>query len=243
MTAAAVRRGLLAGVLAGLLAGLLSFTIGEPRVQDAIRLEEAAAAVENAAVAPPTFEVTRPAQRVGLVVGLVLYGLAVGTLFAVASAWAVGRVGGSDWQRSLKLGAAAVGALVLLPALKYPPNPPAVGDPATVGQRTTLYLGLAAIGVLLALAGWAAARQLAASRLPAPVRQTLVGVGVGAVAAAVLVALPTIREPVRLPADLLWSFRLASVATQATLYGGTALIFGLLAVRARAPAPAPATVP
>ena len=244
MIAAAVRRGLLAGVLAGLLAGLLSFTIGEPRVQAAIRLEEAAAATSaagNAGAGPPAFEVTRAAQRVGLVVGLVLYGLAVGVLFAVASVWAVGRVEGSDWQRSLKLGAAAVGAVVLLPALKYPPNPPAVGDPATVGQRTTLYLGLAAIGVLLALAAWAAARQLAASRLSAPVRQTLVGAGVVAVAAAVLAAMPTVREPVRLPADLLWSFRLASIATQATLYGGTALLFGLLTVRARARASASAS--
>jgi Probable cobalt transporter subunit (CbtA) len=246
MIAAAVRRGLLAGVLAGLLAGFLSFAIGEPPVQAAIRLEEAAAATPRAAATPadqvggpPAFEVTRPAQRVGLVVGLALYGLAVGTLFAVASAWAVGRVEGGDWQRSLKLGAAAVGAVVLLPALKYPPNPPAVGDPATVGQRTTLYLGLVAIGVLLALAGWAAARQLAASGLPAPVRQTLVGVGVAAVAAAVLAAMPTLREPVGLPADLLWSFRLASIATQAILYGGTAVLFGLLAVRARARASAP----
>jgi len=235
MIAAAVRRGLVAGLLAGLCAGLLSLAIGEPRVEAAIRLEEAAAAAGNVDAGPPAFEVTRPAQRVGLVVGLGLYGLAVGTLFGVAFLWAAGRVAGGPWPRSLKLGAAALGALVLLPALKYPPNPPAVGDPATVGQRTTLYLGLAAIGVLLALAAWAAARQLAGSRLPAPARQTLVGAGVVAVAAAVLVALPTAGEPVAIPADLLWSFRLASIATQATLYGGTALLFGLLAARAQGP--------
>jgi Probable cobalt transporter subunit (CbtA) len=229
---AALRRGLVAGALAGLVAGLLAFFVGEPPLDAAIRLEEAAAARQPAVqVDQPTFEITRPAQRVGLVVGTTLAGLAVGALFGVTSAWAIGRVQGTSWQRSLKLGSAAVGALVLLPALKYPPNPPGVGDPSTIGRRTALYLGLVVIGLLLAVAGWAAARQLAASRLPAPVRQTLVGAGVVAVATVLLVALPSLEERTTVPADLLWSFRLASIATLATLYGGTALVFGLLAAR------------
>jgi hypothetical protein len=226
---AAVRRGLVAGVLAGLAAGLLALAIGEPPVEAAIQLEEAAAANQPPAETGPESEVVRPAQRVGLVVGTTLVGLAVGALFGVASAWAVGRIKGGAWERSLKLGATAVGAFVLLPALKYPPNPPAVGDPATIDQRTTLYLGLALIGLLLALAAWAAARQLAASRLPAPVRQTLVGVGVVAATIILLAALPSFGGEPDVPAGLLWSFRLASIATQATLYGGTALVFGLLA--------------
>lgn len=225
---AAVRRGLVAGVLAGLAAGLLALAIGEPPVEAAIHREEAVEAAAAGQPGPPEFAVTRPAQRVGLVVGTTLAGLAVGGLFGVASAWAIGRVEGNAWARSLKLGATAVGVLVLLPALKYPPNPPAVGDPATIERRTALYLGLGLVGLLLALAGWALARQLAASRLPAPVRQTVVGVGVVAVAAILLVALPGIGEEPDVPADLLWSFRLASIATQATLYAGTALVFGLL---------------
>lgn len=233
---AAVRRGLVAGLLAGLCAGLLALVIGEPPVEAAIQLEEAAAHQRQPAMqqpGPPEFEVTRPAQRAGLVVGTALVGLAVGALFGVASAWAAGRIEGTPWQRSLKLGATAVGVLVLLPALKYPPNPPAVGDPATIGQRTALYLSLGLVGLLLALAAWAAARQLAASPLPAPIRQTLVGAGVVVAATLLLVALPsTGGEEVNVPANLLWSFRLASIATQATLYGGTALVFGLLVARA-----------
>lgn len=224
--AAAVRRGLVAGLLAGLVAGLLGLAIGEPHIEAAVQLEQA-----TAAGVPPAFEVTRPAQRIGLVVGTTLAGLAVGALFAVTSAWAVGRIEGGPWGRSAKLGATAVGALVLLPALKYPPNPPAVGDPATIAQRTILYLGLALTGLLLALAAWAAGRRLAASSLPAPVRQTLVGAGVVAVAAVLYAALPAVGGNADVPADLLWSFRLASIATQATLYGGTALVFGLLVAR------------
>lgn len=134
-------------------------------------------------------------------------------------------------QRSLKLGATAVGAFVLLPALKYPPNPPTVGSPATIGQRTTLYLGLLLVGLVLACAAWAAGRQLAATTLPADVRQVILSAGVLAVAAAVVVALPPFGDKVGVPATLLWSFRLASIAGQVTLWAGTAVVFGLLAAR------------
>jgi hypothetical protein len=232
--AAALRRGLVAGLLAGLLAGLVALWVGEPPIEAAIRLEEASAEDAGALPGPggpPEFAVSRGAQRIGLVVGLGLVGLAVGALFGVASAWAVGRVEGTAWQRSLKLGVAVLGALVLLPALKYPPNPPAVGDPATIALRTMLYLGLGVIGLLLAVAAWAAARQLAGSTLAPPLRQTLTGVGVVVVAAAVLLALPAPAGSGDFPAELLWSFRLGSLATQMTLYGGTALVFGLLSAR------------
>ncbi len=67
--------------------------------------------------------------------------------------------------------------------------------------------------------------------LAPPLRQTLIGVGVVMVAAAVLLALPAPAGSGDFPADLLWSFRLGSLATQMTLYGGTALVFGLLSAR------------
>ena len=228
MVGVALRRGLVAGVLAGLLAGLLASAIGEPPVQAAIDIEEAAAPPDEG---PPAFEIARPVQRLGLVVATALVGLAVGALFGLAWAWSAGRVAGDAWQRSIKLGAAAIGALVLLPALKYPPNPPTVGDPATIGQRTTLYVGLGLLGVLLAFVAWAGARQLAGSGLPGPARQTIVGAGTVVVAAILLIVLPDTGGDAPVPAELLWSFRLASIATQTVLYGGTALVFGLLAAR------------
>ena len=40
-------------------------------------------------------------------------------------------------------------ALVLIPALKYPPNPPTVGDPDTIGQRSTQFLLLMAASVVV----------------------------------------------------------------------------------------------
>jgi Probable cobalt transporter subunit (CbtA) len=238
MIGAYLRRGVVAGLLAGLLAGAVGLLAGEPGVDAAVAREAALAA-----------GIGRGVQKVGLVVGTILVGVAVGTLFAVAAAWAVGRVEGDGWARSLKLGAALAGAVVLLPALKYPPNPPAVGDPASVGGRTTAYVGVVLIGLLLAALAWAVGRQLRAGRpaLAAPLRQVLVGAGVLLLAGGLLAGLPAAgATPAGFPADLLWRFRIGAVATQLSLVAGVAVAFGLLTVRAEqdgagARAPAAAT--
>jgi hypothetical protein len=229
MIATYLRRGLVAGLLAGILAGLLGLLVGEPALDSAVAIEETRASRDPADAGALTV-VTRPQQKAGLVVGSALVGLAVGGLFAIAGAWAVGRLQGDGWLRSLKLGAVLVAAWVVLPALKYPPGPPGAGDPDTIATRTMLYLGLAFIGLLLAGGAYAGALQLRATPLPAPARQAVVGIGTLMVAAAVLAVLPA-AEAAPLPGELLWSFRIGSLATQIMLYGGTAVLFGLLSAR------------
>ena len=63
--------------------------------------------------------------------------------------------GRNEFERGAKVAASAFVALVLIPALKYPPNPPAVGDPDTIGQRSTevLLLMMASV-VVVGGAGW-----------------------------------------------------------------------------------------
>lgn len=233
MIGACVKRGLLAGLIAGLLAGFFGLVAGGPAIDAAIAIESSAA-VETAVGQPAdeTLTVSRGLQKFGLVAATSLYGLGVGAVFGVASAWAVGRLSGTSWSRSLKLGAVAVASLVLLPAVKYAPNPPAVGDPSTVGTRTGLYLGLGVCALLLATAAWTGMRSLRAAGLSAPVAEALAGLGALAAATALLVALPTVGSAGAFPADLLWQFRLSSLGTQVVLYAGTAVVFGLIADRA-----------
>ncbi len=230
MLATAVRRGVAAGLLAGLLAGLVGLAIGEAPIDRAVALEEAAADGDAAA---ETQGLTRGQQRLGLVAGTVLIGLGVGAVFGVASSWATGRVAGTPWERSLKLGATALYAVVLLPALKYPATPPGAGDRAAVGVLGDLWFGLVVVGFVLAAATWAAAGLLAGTRLTPPVRQTLLGAGLLGATVLALIVLPDAGgSGTQVPAGLLWDFRLRALAVQAVLYGGTAVAFGLLAGRA-----------
>lgn len=226
MIGAYLRRGLAAGLVAGVLAGMIGLAVAEPALDEAIALEDTGSSGHGAGPV-----VTRPQQKAGMVGGYALVGASLGALFGVASAWAVGRVRGDGWMRSLKLGAVATGALVILPALKYPPNPPGIGDPATVGTRTLLYLALGLAGLVAAAAAWAGSRQVGAAAW-APARQTVMGVVVVAATAVIVAVLPTMSAPQSsFPAELLWRFRLGALGTQAVLWVGTAVAFGLLTAR------------
>ncbi len=233
-----LRRGIAAGLLAGLLAGLFAFFFGEPTVDGAIQIEEAAAA-EEAAVAGHSNEeeeeiVSRPIQKVGLFFATGLSGIFVGGIFGMAYAYFGGRLAsGSEWIRSLSLaGALFVGAF-LVPFLKYPANPPTVGDPATIGSRTAAYFAMVALSLLVVLGAWYVARRLRErGGVAAPARQLAVGLGIAVAVGVLFLVLPAGPDPGEFPAGLLWDFRLSSLGTQLVLWAGIGVIFGLLCERA-----------
>ena len=140
-----LRRGALAGVLAGLAAALTIWLVVEPVIRRALVIEDLRGMHGGQAAGVPLHGgdeplVSRSAQVVGGAVTSVVVGLAVGVIFAVVFARLRDRLPGrGDLGRSLVLAAVGFGAVTLLPAVKIPANPPAVGDPATVGRRTTLY--------------------------------------------------------------------------------------------------------
>jgi Probable cobalt transporter subunit (CbtA) len=256
MIGAYLRRGLAVGLLAGLLAGAVGTLAGEPNIEEAVAIEQArelAERTEPAGGPVPLFGIGvgqsegigRSTQRIGLVLGLVLVGAAAGLVFGLVAVWAVGRVAGDGWARSLKLGLAAAGSLILLPAVKYPPNPPAVGDPDTVGMRSLLYLGMGVIGVLLVTLAWVVSRRLAERwTVSTPMRQVVVGAGLVVVAAVLAATMPTVdAPPAPVPAELLWRFRLGSLATQLTLAAALAAGFGLATIRAERRGAASAMAP
>ncbi len=229
-----LRRGLAAGLLAGLLAGLFAFFFGEPPLEGAIQLEEAAA-VEEAAGDHEEEEVfSRSTQRVGLFFATGLSGAFVGGLFGIFYAYFRGRLGsGSDWGRSVSLAAAIFAGAVLIPFLKYPANPPTVGDPDTIGVRTASYLAMVTLSLLVILGAWYAARTLRArGEVDTPARQLGVGLGIAVAVGALFLVLPAAPDPGEFPAGLLWDFRLSSLGTQFVLWAGLGVIFGLLCERA-----------
>jgi hypothetical protein len=235
-----IRRGLVVGAIAGLLAGVFAFVFGEPRIQDAIDIENARSA--HASVGLPLahigdWAVSRGEQRGGLFLATALYGIAAGGLFSIAFAVLRGRGSQrSDWELSTRLAGAIFVAIVLVPWLKYPPNPPAVGDPDTIGDRTSYYLVLL-LGSALAM--FAAARVMWSMRPQAPPwARPLAGAATFVVVAGGLaLSLPAIQEvPKDFPAPLLWEFRLSSLGTQAVLWAALGIGFGIATYRALAAA-------
>ncbi|MFE1960619.1 CbtA family protein [Streptomyces sp. NPDC059479] len=243
-------RGMIAGVLAGLFAFALAYLAGEPSVRDSIALEEtrSAPAAEHAhAPAAATAHehgeeeeelVSRPVQSTfGLATGVLVYGVALGGIASLVFSVCLGRIGGFGPRATAALIAGAAFVTVyLVPFLKYPATPPAVGNPDTIGKRTTLFFLMIVLSVLLAVVAVIAGRRLA-PKLGNWNASVVAGAGyVVAVAVACLV-LPANSDAVRetFPAALLWEFRLASVAVQALLWTAFGLIFGALAERVLQP--------
>ena len=228
MIAPYLRRGLAAGLLAGLLAGLFALFVGEPLLDQAVRLEEAAAggAHEEEAFG-------RPRLRVGLFFATGLSGSFVGGLFGLAFAYFRGRLASrSDWTRSLSLAAAVFAGAVLIPFLKYPANPPSVGDPATIAGRTGAYLAMVALSLLAVLGAWDAARALRKRGVGRPVRQVTVALALAVVVLLLFFALPDGVDPGAFPAGLLWEFRISSLGTLLVFWAGLGASFGALCERA-----------
>jgi predicted cobalt transporter CbtA len=224
-------RGMAIGVVAGFLAFGFGKVFGEPAVDHAIAFEDAASRAKGEAAEPEL--VSRGVQAgIGLLTGVVVYGAAVGGLFSLAFAFAFGRLtslGPRGTAALLALGGFL--ALILVPALKFPPNPPAVGDPETIASRTQLYFTMLALSLAAAVLAAALARRTWA-RLGSW-NAALLGVAVYAVLMGVtLLALPGINEvPEQFPATLLWQFRVASIGMQAVLWTTLGLLFGSVAER------------
>ncbi|GAB1691823.1 CbtA family protein [Krasilnikovia sp. M28-CT-15] len=243
---AVLLRGLLAGLIAGLLAGVFGYVAGEPRVDAAIAIEEQAAHVagEDTGSGHQDDElVSRSGQKGGLFLATALFGAAMGGLLATAYTLLRRRLRTpSDARAALGLAGAALLGAVLVPFVKYPPNPPAVGDPATIDQRTAGYLAIVVLGLV---AVWAGVVGYRAPRGAAPEwLRALTGVlGFLAVVAVGYVMLPAVDEvPSTFPASLLWNFRLASLGTQLVLWVSLGLGFAALLSRLGARTPDRAAV-
>jgi hypothetical protein len=237
---------LLRGMIVGLIAALLSFgvlkTVGEPAVDRAIAFESAmdeakAKAEHDAAVAkgenPPPVEeepelVSRPVQAgIGLFTGVTVYNLAFGGLFALAFALCYGRIG--DWSPRIVSAAIALSGFVavyVVPILKYPANPPSVGNPETIGLRTAIYFGMMLLSLASMIVAWNVRNRLVSSL--GGWNASLVGAAVFLVAVIAFgLAMPPLNEvPEAFPAVVLWQFRMASLGAQAVMWTVLGLGFG-----------------
>ncbi|MDQ3863860.1 MAG: CbtA family protein [Actinomycetota bacterium] len=227
MVSAYLRRGMAAGLLAGLLAGLFAFLVGEPILDRAIALEEASAGAHHEEV------FSRPTQKVGLFFATGLFGVTVGGVFGIVYAFFRERLGtGSDLKRSISLACAIFAGAFVVPFLKYPANPPSIGDPATIRERTAAYFTLVVLSLVGILLAWLAARSLKARGVGAWRRRLTVGAGLVLFLGVLFLSLPPAPSAGGFPSGMLWAFRLSSFGTQLAFWAGLGLLFGMLCERA-----------
>ena len=271
-----IGHGLLFGAGGGFLAFIFSWIFLEPVIGRAIDYESGRDAAQQALDHPGqamagmdmgTEVFSRTVQStVGLATGVVLFGIAMGSLFSVAYVFA---------SRRTNLNARVLGPLVaaglflviyLVPFLKYPANPPSIGHGESIGSRTALWLAMVGCSALAMVAAVALERRIAARH--GTWTATLLAAGVFAVViGAVMALLPSLghlavnvaaygnhatETPLPLtdssgkivfpgfPADDLYAFRLYSIGAQVILWAVIGLGFGSLGPTQFRPKPHPA---
>ncbi|BBH48792.1 CbtA family protein [Pseudomonas sp. KU43P] len=236
MTGNLLLRGMLAGLLAGILAFGFAKVFGEPSVDQAIAFEETLAHShdhgDGAADEEEELVSCEVQSTVGLFTGVVIYSVSIGGIFALVFAFAMGRMG------SLKVGPRGLAAIlavlafisvILVPGLKYPANPPSVGDPETIGQRTKLFFLMMVVSIAALVVAVNLFRKLLARHggWAAAVAAIVLYVVIMAVAGKLF---PAINEvPKEFSASLLWNFRIASLGIHVVLWAVLGLVFGWLA--------------
>ena len=262
-----ILRGVLVGAIAGLLAFVFARILAEPVISRAIDYEsardEAQEALDKAAgIAVPahTHDIfSRTIQaNIGIGAGMILFGVAMGTLFAVVYTICLGRTGRLS-PKTLALLVALGGflAFYLVPFIKYPANPPAIGHEDTIKERSGLYLLMVLASILFLVLAVLLGKRLQArfGNWNATLIAGAAFVGVMGVLMAVLPQLGMLAINVQnygahatetplpltdtkgaivfpgFPADDLYEFRFYSVGAQLILWTAIGLLFAPLADR------------
>ena len=260
-------RGLLAGGIAGLLAFLFARIFAEPVISRAIDYESGRDAVQGTldkALGLPVYPAdpeifSRTIQaNLGIGAGMILFGAAMGTLFAVVYAVCLGRTGLLRPRTlSVLLAGGGLLAIYLIPFIKYPANPPSIGHSDTIKERSGVYVLMVLASIVLLVLAVLLGRRLQARF--GNWNASLMAGGAFIVAIGIVMALlPQLgslaanvatygshatETPLPLtdtkgvivypgfPADDLYTFRLYSVTAQLILWSAIGLIFAPLAER------------
>jgi predicted cobalt transporter CbtA len=224
---------LLAGAIAGTVLGAINQIVVEPYIERAIELEMRNAAAQSGQVMnnPSEFVAYRLWQKGGEIIAGTILGLSIGSLYGIVFAYTRGSISGTNNNKKKALIVAGIMWLVLflMPALKYPANPPAVGDPETIYYRQSLYVGFLAISGFSALGLAFLYRKMmmvAYSNNTKTKAMIIIPSVYVAIMAGAYLAMPANPDPINAPIDLVMGFRIASAITIGMFWALLGVIFG-----------------
>lgn len=210
------------GVIAGIILAFLNLGIVEPTIDKAIALEVQKQVSSGENVNMSELIDYRYWQKAGAFAGGAIYGAGLAALFGVIFVFARNKLPGkNNKQKAIFLAGIMWFVLFLMVALKYPANPPAVGDPETIYYRETLYVGYIMISGLAALGMaviWIKTR-INSKKIIIPLMYAAIMVTAYAV-------MPSNPDKIEISIDLIQTFRVLTAITIGVFWGILGIIFG-----------------
>lgn len=215
---------LLSGAIAGTLLGIINQAIVEPFLDKAIELETQKKMNAGEIINPDEVARYRVWQKGGQILAGTILGLSFSALVGIVFAYSRSILPGRDNKhRALALVGIMWFALFLVPALKYPGNPPGVGDPETIYYRQSIYVGFLMVSGLSALG-----LSLAYRKARAPLAKAIPPIVYGVVMVSAYLTFPPNPDQIAIPMDLVTNFRIASTFTMSLMWGLIGIILGVL---------------
>ena len=216
---------LVSGALAGTIHGIANLAIVEPYLDEAIGIENQNLFASGEEEDTPQFWVEYDAyrdwQKGGQILAGAILGTSIGALFGIV--YALSRKAlpqGNDMKKTFVLAAIMWFSIYIIPFLKYPANPPTVGDGETVVLRAILYLSFIAISGFGVVGFYQIYKRLETSK------KFVAFGGYAAFIAIAFVLMPPNPDEITAPMDLVNGFRVMSVVAVSVFWVSVAVILG-----------------
>lgn len=216
---------LLSGAIAGTILGLINQLAVEPYIDQAIAVEVQNTITSGESVDFDELEQYRLWQKWGGIAAGTILGISVSALFGIVYAYTRTSIPGSNNEKKgLILAAILFFVVFMIPALKYPANPPAVGDPETIEYRQVLYISMLAISGFAALGVALLYRKL--GQMQKDSKKVIVPVIYAVIIAIAFAVLPANPDEIAISSDLLMNFRIVSITTVGMFWAILGILLG-----------------
>jgi len=217
---------LISGALAGTVHGVANLILVEPYLDTAIGIENqhlfASGEEKDTPEFRAEFDSYRYWQKGGQILAGAILGTSIGALFGIVYAYSRNSLPGrTDLRKTFTLAAIMWLTVFIIPFLKYPANPPTVGDPETVVLRSILYLSFIAISGFGAVGFYQMYRKLQSRK------KIIAFVGYAIFISTVFVVMPPNPDEISAPIELVNQFRMMSVIAVSVFWVSVAAILGI----------------
>jgi len=216
---------LISGAIAGTILGLINQLLVEPYIDQAIEIEVQNTVASGGPVNMDELVQYRLWQKGGEIVAGTILGISVSALFGIVFVYSRDSLPGSNnKKKGLILAGIMFFVIFLIPALKYPANPPAVGDPETIEYRESLYIGILVVSGFAALGVSILYRSLGQTRRES--KKIIMPVLYAVIIALAFGVMPANPDEITISSDLLMNFRIVTFITMGIFWGALGILLG-----------------